>query len=130
MKRKPLTAYILSPWTTADIGTGQTGNVPQIMVDYPEVDFTDETGQPAQNLPPDPNYVLLACRMDQRTLNTILNDATYTVVRKSGDVGTIVPQATRTQILNRLAGLSLESGEWAHVRQRLVVYLKARPKRR
>lgn len=130
MKRRPLTAYILSPWTTADIGEARPANVPQLSVDYPDVDFSDVTGQPAQNLPPDPNYVMLACNLDQRTLNTILNDATYTVVRKSGDVGTIVPQATRTQILNRLAGLSLESGEWAHVRQRLAAYLKARPKRR
>lgn len=121
-----MNASILSPWTTADVN-GSPANVPQLHVDYPGIAWTDATGQPAQNLPTDPNFVLLDCQLEQSVLDAIKTNPDYEIVRQTGEANQL-PEARLNRLRGKMPGLVFKGREWATVRLDLRSYLKHRPK--
>lgn len=53
----PIRAQIVSEW----VGTGDIDNPrrPKVKDDYPFIGFVDVTGQPAENIPPFPNALVI-----------------------------------------------------------------------
>ncbi len=71
-------AEICTPWT----GTGADGdpNRPQVADDYSLLSWIDSTGQPVENLQPDPNLYCVVATMEDAVLDAIEADATYQVL--------------------------------------------------
>lgn len=69
-----LRALVLTEWTTAPAPGGGSGNVPRLDLDFPRRDYpdlrwSDVTGQPT--VPTQPNLVLLEVTCSESTLGLI-----------------------------------------------------------
>jgi len=66
---------------TAWMGDGcseATAYKPKLTTDHPDiVKYEDDTGQPSENLAPDPNMFSVLIECDEATLNGIIADSTY-----------------------------------------------------
>ena len=68
-------AQVLTPWVVQD-----NTNQPQLPLDHPVLAWQDVTGQPAENIVPDPNTYTIEVTCDQATLDAISADAAYFVL--------------------------------------------------
>lgn len=79
---------VITPWVEAIFGDDTTSNHPKIQDDYPYVQATgygilsweDTTGQPSENLSPDPNSYIVFATCDDATLADLEADASYYVL--------------------------------------------------
>ena len=70
---------VVTSWVVATIG-GATGNVPEILIDYPGIGCRDVTEQPGVNLPTDPPlHIRYIYNVDEATMNQIIADPKYPV---------------------------------------------------
>lgn len=71
-------AEIITPW----IGTGTETdlNRSQLGDDHALVKWEDVTGQPSENIQPDPNLYIVRAEMTDAVLSDIEADATYEVL--------------------------------------------------
>ena len=71
-------ARILTPWTGA--GTTANPNRPLVADLYPLLSWVDATGQPAAELPPDPNLLAIEAQLMQGVLASIEADTRFYVL--------------------------------------------------
>ena len=69
-------AEILSPWIVETNGQKSI----QLSRDYAGLTGSDVTGQPAANIPPDPNLVVVGIECEATVLEAIERDAVYRVL--------------------------------------------------
>lgn len=72
-------ARVLTSWT-GDGVTQETATRPALLADYALESCTDVTGQPAENLQPDPNLFAVEIVCDDAVLEAIDADSTYLVL--------------------------------------------------
>ncbi len=71
-------AEIITPWIGS--GTSVDSNRPQLPSDHALIKFEDTTGQPSENLQPDPNLFVVLAEMTDAILADIEADSTYEVL--------------------------------------------------
>lgn len=71
-------AEIITPWIGS--GTSADPNRPQLPSDHAITSFEDRTGQPSENLQPDPNLFVVLAEMTDAVLASIEADSTYEVL--------------------------------------------------
>ena len=72
-------ALVLSPWLEpAEHPKGKRGA--RLWVDYPVLSGSDATGQPVENLSPDPNLLVVEIECEAATLDLIAADNVYLVL--------------------------------------------------
>ena len=71
-------AEVTTPWTGT--GTMEDSNRPLIGDTYSLKKWEDTTGQPAENLQPDPNIYIIKIQCTEEVLNQIEADENYTVL--------------------------------------------------
>jgi hypothetical protein len=74
-----VTITCLSPW--ADVGVaGHPRYRPAIVDAYSLTDWSDITGQPMENLPTEPNLMVLRVTCDEVTADRIESDGVYPIL--------------------------------------------------
>ena len=72
-------AEALTKWIGIGNGT-EDANRPQIADDHAVIKCEDVTGQPSENLQPDPNLYIVEITCDQATLDAIKADSNFMVL--------------------------------------------------
>lgn len=74
-------AYISGPWiNAADDPSDTPSNHPRLADDYVLKSWEDVTGQPAEEIAPEPNTFTLRAIVSESVLDAIEADATYDVL--------------------------------------------------
>ena len=82
-------AQFLTPWGLSDSGDGEVSNSPALPDKYPFNagngirKWQDITGQPSENLWPDPNCYIIETWADTATMDAITADTEYVILRET-----------------------------------------------